>query len=222
MYSSPVRFCRSRDLLALDQNIGLPRSGRPSERPVLDDFCGHCSFLFGPASPKVPQPFLGSARLVRGASGGSEGPPRLTPRSPPSPRPRGTARSAPALAQSLEISSASLCDSPSTQGHITMAVGATRLIQQASCPRPRRGRMWLNSPAARRRCAPRRTQPASKVTGSKPPTFSNATCRPMSSATASAALRRRAFHVLDHCPSSGERKSTVNTALPGITLRELG
>ena len=39
---------------------------------------------------------------------------------------------APAAAHSGVISSASLCDSPSTQGHITIAVGATRLIQQAS------------------------------------------------------------------------------------------
>jgi hypothetical protein len=36
----------------------------------------------------------------------------------------------------LVISSASLCDKPSTQGHMTMAVGATRLIQQASWPAP--------------------------------------------------------------------------------------
>ena len=40
--------------------------------------------------------------------------------------------SAPAVAQSLVISSASLCDSPSTQGHMTIAVGAIRLIQHAS------------------------------------------------------------------------------------------
>jgi hypothetical protein len=46
-----------------------------------------------------------------------------------------TARSStsvPAAAQSLVISSASLCESPSTQGHMIIAVGATRLIQQAS------------------------------------------------------------------------------------------
>ena len=40
--------------------------------------------------------------------------------------------SAPARAHSLVISSASLCDSPSTQGHMIIAVGATLLIQQAS------------------------------------------------------------------------------------------
>lgn len=44
--------------------------------------------------------------------------------------------SAPAPAHSLEISSASLCDNPSTHGQNTMAVGASRLIQQASCPAP--------------------------------------------------------------------------------------
>ena len=50
--------------------------------------------------------------------------------------------SVPAVAHSFEISSASLCYSPSTQGHITMAVGATRLIQQASCPAPETRLRW--------------------------------------------------------------------------------
>ena len=44
--------------------------------------------------------------------------------------------SVPAAAHSGLISSASLCESPSTQGHIIIAVGATSLTQQASCPAP--------------------------------------------------------------------------------------
>ena len=40
--------------------------------------------------------------------------------------------SVPAAAHSGLIFSASLWESPSTQGHITITVGATRLIQQAS------------------------------------------------------------------------------------------
>src|SRR5690606_20996068 len=50
--------------------------------------------------------------------------------------------SAPAAAHSFEISSASLCDRPSTHGHMTIAVGATRLIQQASCPAPETMFRW--------------------------------------------------------------------------------
>ena len=41
-----------------------------------------------------------------------------------------------------EISSASLCDSPSTHGHMIIVVGATRLIQQASWPAPETMSMW--------------------------------------------------------------------------------
>src|SRR5688572_3534889 len=51
--------------------------------------------------------------------------------------------SAPAAAHSLEMFSASLCESPSTQGHMIMVAGATRAIQQASCPAPEMMFMWL-------------------------------------------------------------------------------
>jgi hypothetical protein len=48
----------------------------------------------------------------------------------------------PGTAHSGLISSASLCDSPSTQGHMIITVGATRLIQQASCPAPETMFIW--------------------------------------------------------------------------------
>ena len=66
-----------------------------------------------------------------------------------------------------------------------------------------------------------RPAPASKVTGSKCPTASTAQPTPSASqiVAASASIRAR-------MPSSfawsGERMSTVNTTLPGSTLREFG
>ena len=66
----------------------------------------------------------GRRRALPGASPGRDAS-AVTPRSPPSPPPRGTARSPPFSAHSGVISSASLWLSPSTQGHITIVVGAT-------------------------------------------------------------------------------------------------
>src|SRR6185437_12140815 len=51
--------------------------------------------------------------------------------------------SAPAVAHSLEMFSASLWLSPSTQGHITMVEGATLFAQHASWPAPEMMFMWL-------------------------------------------------------------------------------
>lgn len=65
-------------------------------------------------------------------------PDRLSMRSDPYPATPATSSTecrstlAPAAAHSGLISSASLCDSPSTQGHMIITVGATLFTQQAS------------------------------------------------------------------------------------------
>ncbi len=46
-------------------------------------------------------------------------------------------------AHSLEMSSASLCERPPTQGHMIMVAGATLAAQQASWPAPEMMFMWL-------------------------------------------------------------------------------
>ncbi len=101
-----------------------------------------------------------------------------------------------------------------------IAVGATRLIQQASWPAPDTMSRWLSP----RRSAALRTvatRPGSNVTGSKWPVDSISIPSPSSAAIRGASASSRA-RIVSSFSRSGLRKSIVKTAFPGITLRLLG
>ena len=138
------------DLAVLDQHVGLPGAVGGDDGAVLDDL-GHffsspivaallcerfglVQIMYGPPlrarTRKRPSP--AGTELERMVSAHN-----FTPRSPPSPPPHGTARrSRRRPIPWIDFLGLVVADSPSTQGHITIAVGATRLIQQASWPAP--------------------------------------------------------------------------------------
>jgi hypothetical protein len=110
--------------------------------------------------------------------------------------------------------------SPSTQGHITIAVGATRLIQQASWPGARDDvAVRIAEPLGR--VADRRARSRSKVTGSKWPTILDLDAEPQRLAIRAPGLEPR-LPCRRAPPCTGERKSMVKTTLPGMMLREFG
>ena len=146
----------------------------------------------------------------------------LTPRSPPSRPPRGTARRRRRRPIPWRCPRPRCGCSPSTQGHMIMVEGAT-LVDPAGVVAGARDDVHVASSralggvahaldAASGRRSPDRN--------GRPPRPRSRRRAPRRSFGASASMLRVACASSLAC--SGERMSTVNTTLPGSTLRELG